>query len=114
MRLDVRPRPGLWLPLPRHVADAATLAAHLRAYAETCAGTQRDIPQRQLLTTAAALDGCSPGDAAAMRRVVETLDWYATVAPAGPVLPERRIWESIAHAVVRIAEHVEWGGGPES
>lgn len=114
MRLDVRPRPGLWLPLPHHVVDAATLAAHVRAYAATCAGAEGAIPQRQLLTAAAALDGCSPGDAAAMRRVVETLDWYATVAPAGPVLAERRIWESIGHAVDLIADHVDWGCGPGS
>lgn len=110
----MRSRPSLRLPLPHHVVDAATLAAHLMGYAETCAGTERDIPQRQLLTAATALDGYSPGDAAAMRRVVETLDWYAIVAPPGPVLPERRIWESIAHAVDRIADHVDWGVGPGS
>jgi len=107
----VRPRPGIWLRLPHTVVDAATLADHLRAYAATCAGEESDPPRPQILTAAAMLDGVGPEDVAALRRVVEVLDWHACVAPDTPVLSERRTWESVAHAVDRIADHVESTGG---
>lgn len=104
----MRPKPGLWLRLPQHIVDASTLAVYLRSYAALCTGTLRDVPQRQLLTAAAALDGCVPGDAEALRRVVEVLDQRVLWSADDPVLSDRRVWESIAHAVDRVADHVEW------
>ncbi|ODT02992.1 MAG: hypothetical protein ABS52_11165 [Gemmatimonadetes bacterium SCN 70-22] len=102
----MRPKPRLWLRLPHTVYDARSLAAYLREYADTCSGRPEDWPQLMLREAAGLLDGCQPADADCMRRVVAALDALATTAPDDPAWGERRYWDSVAHAVDRVADAV--------
>jgi hypothetical protein len=50
------------------------------------------------------LDACGPVDVACLQSVVANLDARAAEAPDKATSAERRIWESLAHAVECIAE----------
>ena len=101
----MRAKPGLWLPLPTEVTDARSLAAHLRAFAAAGGeGRADESPGRELLAAAALLDACAPGDAACLRAVVAALDARAAACAGDGAADERRYWESIAHAVERVAD----------
>lgn len=102
-----RPLPGWWIRLPPEVGDAATLAAHLRQEAAAIGGdASREWPQVQLLAAAGLLERCAPLDAGCLRGVVAELDARAAAAPADGGWGERLYWESVAHAVERVAHAV--------
>ena len=103
----MRPRSGWWFPLPLGVADAPTLAHHLRVYAAGGTGTIDDMPSRALEETARLLDGCAATDTACLRAVVRELDARAAVASADWAWGHPRYWESLARAVDRVADALE-------
>lgn len=102
----MRPKPHLWLRLPHTVGDARSLGDYLREYADACTGAPTDSPQRMLRDAARLLEGCAPQDTECMRAVVAALDARAAAAADDPPSDERRYWESVAHAVDRVADAV--------
>lgn len=106
-----RPKPRLWIPLPIDVVDARSLASYLRKYAAERAGpTPIDVsdkpPMRMLLAAAAMLDKCEAQGVRCVRAVVAECDARAVAEDLGPWGP-RLYWESVAHAVERIADHLD-------
>lgn len=96
--------PAWWFRLPVAVGDAVTLAAHVRAQADACAGEPGDFPRRALLTTAAQLEECAPRDEPCLRSVVANLDAQASDAEAAAEMDAYRYWDALAHAVERVAD----------
>lgn len=99
----MRPRPQLWLALPRGVTDSATLATHLRGF-----GTDKEHPSYTPLQTAAdLLAACTPSDVSCLQAVLAAIDRAAEKEASGPA---RRYWESVAHAVDRLVDAERNGG----
>lgn len=101
----MRKKPRLWLRLPVHVVDARTLADHLRAWITDASHPAYDIIQ----TVADQVAACAPGDRACLRAVVAAAD--RAQATANP--EAARYWESVAHAVERVADTLDPGGASE-
>ena len=106
----MRPKPGLWLRLPGDVDDAAKLAAYLREYAHACGDRPHEWPQQMLLAAASLLDGCAGWDESCVRGVVEALDARGRACQGDSATHERRYWESVAHAVDRVADSLADAG----
>lgn len=99
----MRPKPAFWIRLPPDVVDAESLSTFLREYAAACAASSEPVAA-QLLSTASRIDACAPRDAECLRAVGAWADRQRaeTTAPG-----EWRVWESLAHATDRIADHLE-------
>lgn len=102
-----RPRPAWWFRLPLDVVDAPTLATHMRQCASRAPDAVGDPACLALLAAADLLDGCASSDVACLRAVVAELDALAADASTMRVPVDRRYWESLAHAVERVAESLE-------
>lgn len=101
----MRPKPALWLSLPKEVHDAPTLAKHLRwSVIRRSSISPLESPNREFLETSSLLCDCAPRDAECLRGVVRALDAKRDAASRPS---ERQYWESLAHAVDRVADMVQ-------
>lgn len=105
----MRPVPRVWLRLPPNVTDGATLAAQLRAVAADIGDPTR-WPSAHLAQVASWLDACRAWDAGCLRSVVDRCDERMRADDAKSGSGEHLYWETLAHAVDRIADHLEQAG----